>query len=157
MKMPFRITNLQTSRIRLRGLSSRKKLPGSLVLLATMAMVLASPIHLLLAHGHDGSSHVSSQGDSASIPVSCQHHNHCHAHGSSQEQPVDEQDSAPCQERSGSCQTCMALASIVPLQICFDTTVSEQAFLEYTYVIQERPYLDWRGVAISGRGPPALF
>ena len=124
---------------------------GALTLLAAMAMILAGPVHLWLAHGHDGS-----HAESVQQVTGCQHHAHCSSHGHAPEAP-QEDDSTPCQDHTGTCETCMALATFVPLQISNDFTVSQRTFLELVYVLQEAPYLDWRGAAIASRGPPAFI
>ena len=128
----------------------------SLVLLAAMAMVLAGPVHLWLAHGHG---HECSQAEPTVefVFVGCQHHDHCggsHGHNEAPA-PAQEDDHTPCQDHSGECETCMALATFVPLQMCSVFTIAEEEFLEVAHVVQDAPYIDWRGAAITSRGPPA--
>ncbi len=136
--------------------SFRTRMPGALALLASLAMVLASPIHLLLAHGH---SHADQQEVTVVVDIhttGCQHHHHgCGGHGPAPAIPADDADSEPCGDHSGDCETCMALATFTPLHIGVEAVVSQQDFLEFTSVIEENPHVAWRGMAIATRGPPA--
>ncbi|MCH2161231.1 MAG: hypothetical protein MK085_05085 [Phycisphaerales bacterium] len=157
MSMTPRTTNAHAARIRPIGLDAGKRLTGSLALLAILAMVLASPIHLLLAHGHSHAVHEEATVAQLDVAATgCQHHHHhCDLHGPAPAIPADDADSEPCKDHSGDCETCMALATITPLHVGFDTVVSQQDFLEFTSVIEDSPHVAWRGMAITSRGPPA--
>ena len=147
------MTNTSTYRSRTVRAASRG-VGQSLVLLAAMAMVLAGPVHLWLAHGHECSQ---AEPTVEFVVVGCQHHDHCggsHGHHEAPA-PAQEDDHTPCQDHSGECETCMALATFVPLQMCSVFTIAEEEFLELVHVVQDAPYIDWRGAPIASRGPPA--
>lgn len=166
--------NTATKIINKNGLSTRsavvvasRRTQPLLALLAVVSMVLASPVHLLLAHGHHDHPSVEST-EASHAPVSgCQHHGHCSGHPAVPAvlhtvvhpalpgHPEGEGGSDPCEDHSGDCDTCMMLASITPFHVGFDFAVSERSFLEFTDVIQESVFLSWYGSCITSRGPPA--
>ena len=162
--------NMATKIINKNGLSTRsvevvssRRSQSLLALLAMVSMVLASPIHLLLAHGHHDHLSVESTGASHAPVSGCQHHEHCSAHTAVHtvvhtvvpDHPEDQGGSDPCEDHSGDCDTCMMLASITPFHVGFDLAVSDRSFLEFTDVIQESVFLGWNGSCITSRGPPA--
>lgn len=163
MKTVFKNINEPGMSDRSSHVVSSRPIQSLLVLLAIFSMVLASPVHLLLAHSHHGH-HVPHGHELVTVempvhdhaPVSsCQHHEHCSAHLTLPALPQEEGGSDPCEDHSGDCDTCTLLASIAPLHIGFDLAVSDQVFLSFTDVIQEAAFFGWSGSAITSRGPPA--
>ena len=168
MMMTHRSAHIRKAGFRPVGRTSAQRMTGSLALLAILAMVLASPIHLMLAHGHDhnhdhGNVHGPHEVTTVEMPVfagGCQHHHHhqCDVHGPAPAQPAEDcnhTDTDPCQDHAGECETCMVLATLTPVDIGFETVVGDRDFLEFAPAAEECLHISWRGHSITTRGPPA--
>ena len=166
MKMRPPASRIRNADSRPSGPGVVQRMTGSLALLAILAMVLASPIHLMLAHGH---SHAHSHGHgpesniTVDLPVvasSCGHHHHhsCDFHGPAPALPAEDCDDSstdPCSDHAGDCETCTVLATLAPIDFGFNSEVADRVFLEFTCVIEESLHATWSGISITTRGPPA--
>ena len=135
--------------------------PLSLVgLIAILAMVMAGPTHLWLAHGG-----VSVEADGQQVAhVGCQGHScsgHAHVHGQEHTvQPQDEEgskdhSSAPCESPAGDCDTCTALGAAKPIGMASSPDLGELRFLEYEHSFEDIAR-DARPIGRRhSRGPPA--
>ena len=132
--------------------------PGLVGVIAIMAMVLAGPAHLWLAHG-GGQDEASCQGHVA--------HAGCHGHSCTghlhtvlaeneevPEVPEDRKAPSPCSGHGGDCDTCLALGAAKPIDLVENTDLGDVRLLEIGDFIDESS----RSAELVGsafpRGPP---
>ena len=131
---------------------------GLIGLIAILAMVMAGPTHLWLAHGN-----VAVEAGTEQVAhVGCHGHS-CSGHGHGQEHTVQPQDeegskdhsSAPCESPAGDCDTCTALGASKPIGMASSPDLGELRFLEFEHSLEDI-VRDARPIGRRhSRGPPA--
>ena len=121
-----------------------------------LAMVLAGPTHLFLAHGHDhGGVEDASQADAVrSIHSGC-HGHHCQGHGEQAPAPEDSPNS-PCDSPAGDCDTCVVLSAAKPIDLGEPPVLSRFPAIDVAAPGDERIRYVIRDSTRRTRGPPRL-
>ena len=129
---------------------------GFFGLMAVLAMVLAGPSHLWLAHG--GAHH--EHGVEPASLSGCQGHHHaCGGHGHADIQrpsdsEEDQHDSSPCDSTADDCDTCIAIGAAKPIELAETPDLGEFRFVEFTLTGDESPSHGRRPRSGVPRGPP---
>lgn len=123
-----------------------------------LAMVLAGPTHLFLAHGngHEGVQHASLVSTDGVRPVHEGCHGHqCQDHGKGE---TDQEDSPnpPCDSPAGDCDTCVVLNATTPVDLGGPSMPDRLLVIDVAASGDERPQYVRRDSTRRTRGPPRL-
>lgn len=123
-----------------------------------LAMVLAGPTHLFLAHGnaHGGVQDASQVAAEAVRPVhtGCQGH-HCKGHGAEDPDPA-ESPGSPCDSPAGDCDTCVVLGAAKPIDLGEPPMLGRFLVVDLAASSDERSRYVRRDPVRRTRGPPQL-
>ena len=136
---------------------------GPVGLIAILAMVMAGPTHLWLAHGEISAgcgTHVAQITHTGCHEHACSGHAHAAGpmHGvlaEHDEHPEDRPEPSPCEGSTGDCKTCIALGSAKPIGISSSVDLGELRFLEVEDTFHESYRVSRPWGRLHSRGPPA--
>lgn len=119
-----------------------------------LAMVLAGPTHLFLAHGNDHGGVQATAGAVRPTHVGCQGH-HCQGHGEKAPDPADS-PSSPCDSPAGDCDTCVVLSAAKPIDLGEPPMLGRFPVIDVAGPGDERIRYVTRDSTRRTRGPPRL-
>ena len=137
--MPQLVPNLNTA-----CMSPLRRLARLCVLLPVLAMVMAGPTHLLLAHG------ASTGVDGEEIVSTCHGCHHCSTDQANESEESDESRDST----DGDCDTCVVIGNAKPADFDHDPELFPLLFVKHLNIFADAQVPVNRMATILARGPP---